>query len=81
MFYFMKNDHKIIVKCRCGLVGWGIVIRIGTFPVQTPLGTQLGLRIQPRYMAPGELWVEIDKNAVINIGLVRLSPGEWPKVG
>ena len=57
------------------------MIRIGTFPVQTPLGARLGLRIQPRYKAHGELWVEIDKNAVINIGLVRLSPGEWPKVG
>ena len=26
---------------------------------------------------PGDLRVQIDKNAVINIGLVRLSPWEW----
>ena len=26
-----------------GLVGWGVVIRDGRFPVRTPLGTQPGL--------------------------------------
>ena len=50
------------------------MIRIVRFPVQTPLGAQLGLETQPRYEAPGDLRVELDKNAVINIGLVSLSP-------
>ena len=52
----------------------GIVIRIGRFPVQTPLGAQSGLGIQPCYKAAYDLLVEIVKNAVINIGLVRLLP-------
>ena len=34
-----------------------------------------------QYKAPRDLWVELDKNAVINIGLVRLFPWECPKVG
>ena len=36
---------------------------------------------KPRYDAPGDLRVELVENAVINIGLVRLSPREWPKIG
>ena len=27
-----------------------------------------------------DLWVELDKNTVINMGLVSLSPWEWLKV-
>ena len=45
------------------------------FLVQAPLGARLGLGTQSRYETPGDLWVEIDKNAVINIELVRLFPG------
>ena len=56
-------------------------IRIGRFPVQTPLGARPGLGTQPRYEAPGDLRVKLVDNAVINIGLVSLSPREWPKVG
>ena len=41
----------------------------------------MGLGTQPHYKAPGDLWVELEENAVINIGLVSLSPREWPKVG
>ena len=33
------------------------------------------------YEAPGDPRVELVENTVINIGLVRLSPQEWPKVG
>ena len=33
-----------------GLVGQGIVIRIGRFLVQTPIGTWSGLGTQPRYI-------------------------------
>ena len=54
------------------LVGYGVVIRIGRFPVQTPLGAQPGLGTQPRYKAARDLLVEIVKNAVINMRLVRL---------
>ena len=37
---------------------YGIVNRIGRFPVKTPLGAQLGLKTQPHYEAPDDLWVE-----------------------
>ena len=49
-----------------------VVIRIRRFPVQTLLGTWLGLGTQPRYKAPGDLLVKIVEKAVINIELVRL---------
>ena len=62
-------------------MGSGVVIKNGRFPVQNPLGTWPGWEIQPHYEALGDLWVEIVKNAMTNIGLVRLSPWEWPKVG
>ena len=61
-------------------MGYGVPIRIGRFPVQTPLGARLGLGTQPRYEAPGDLWVEIVENAVINIRLVRLSLENGPKL-
>ena len=51
----------------------GAVTRIGRFPVQTPLGARPGLAAQPRYEDPGDPWVKVDKKAVINIGVVRLS--------
>ena len=54
---------------------------MGMFPVQTPLGAQPGLGTQPCYEAPGDLQAELVKNTVNNIGLVRLSPREWPIVG
>ena len=53
-------------------MGYGVVIRIGRFPVQTPLGAQPGLGTQPHYKAARDLLVEIVKNAVINMRLVRL---------
>ena len=53
---------------------------IRNWKVQTPLGARLGFGIQPRYEAPGDLQVEII-NAVVNIGLVRLPPRHWSKVG
>ena len=31
------------------------------------------------HKAPGELQVKLLENTLINIGLVRLSPWEWPK--
>ena len=37
----------------------GISVRIGRFPVQTPVDAQLGLGTQPCYEAPGDLQVEI----------------------
>ena len=63
------------------MIGTLIGIRIGWFPVQTPLGARLGLRTQAHYEAPGDLRVELVENEVINIGLMRLSLREWPKVG
>ena len=43
------------------LLDWGVVIRIGRFPVETPLGTWPGLETQSRYEAPDELQLEIAK--------------------
>ena len=59
-------------------MGQGTVIRIGRFLGQTPLGAWMGLGTQSCYEAPGDPWVTIVENTVINIGLVRLSPQEWP---
>ena len=44
-----------------GLVGSYVVIRIGRFPLQTPLGTRPGLGTQLCGKAPGDLWIEIVK--------------------
>ena len=51
---------------------------IGRLLIQTSQGVRLGFGIQPRYEAPIDLRVEIVKNAVINIGLVKLSAQIWP---
>ena len=48
---------------------------------ETPLSDSPGLGTQTRYEAPGDLRVEVVENAMINIGLVRLCPLEWAKVG
>ena len=45
------------------------------------LGAWPDLGTQPRDEAPGGLLVKIVENALINIGLLRLSPREWPKGG
>ena len=47
---------------------------IGRILVQTPLDVLLGLVTQLRYEAPGDLQVEQVSNALIKMGLVRLSP-------
>ena len=58
-----------------GVVSQGVTLRIERFPVQVRLRVPLGLGTQPCYKAQGNLWVQINiRNAVINIGLVRLSP-------
>ena len=44
-----------------GILGQGVVIRIGRFPVQTPLGVWLGLGTQPIFEAPGDLQLETVK--------------------
>ena len=62
LYLSFNNLHtdqiNVIWRGESRLVGYDIVIRIGRFPVQTPLGAQLGLGTQPRYKAPGDLWVE-----------------------
>ena len=51
-------------------MAWGIKIRDWRFQVQTPRGAQLGLGIQPRSEASGDLWVEI-------VEAQWLKSGEW----
>ena len=48
---FMCQEFDIFVS--------EVTIRIGSFPVQTPLGARLGLGTQPPYEAPGDFQVEI----------------------
>ena len=51
-------------------------------PVQTLLSAMPGLGTQPHYETSGDPQAEIYKTQwVINIGLVRLSPQQWPRVG
>ena len=59
-FKYMENEKSFLdgMKNQSGLVGEGVVVRMGRFPVQTPLGAQLGLGTQPCYEAPGDLEVE-----------------------
>ena len=64
-----------------GLVGLDVGIRIGRFLVRTPLGVQPNIGIRPRYEATSDLRDELVEITVFNIGLVRLSPTVWPKVG
>ena len=54
-------------------MGLGIGIRIERFLVQTLLGAWSGFGAQPTYEAPSDFHAELVENAVINIGLVRLS--------
>ena len=53
-------------------------MKIGRFPVQTPLGVWLGLGTQHCYEAPIALLIKIVEKAVINIGFVRLSLRQHP---
>ena len=50
------------------IVSLDVVTRIGRFPVQTPLGARPGLGTQPRYEAPGDLRVELDKTQRLTSG-------------
>ena len=51
-----------------GLVGSGLVSRIGRFSVQTPVGTWSALGTQPYYKAPGDSLVEIVKTQWLILG-------------
>ena len=44
-----------------GLVGEGIVIRVGRYPVRTPVGARPGLGTQPRYETLGDPRVDYVK--------------------
>ena len=41
-----------------GLVGEGLVVRIGRFPFQTALGAWPAIGTHPWYESPSNLWVE-----------------------
>ena len=70
-----------IILLESGLVGLEVGIRIGRFLIRTPLGVQPNIGTRPRYEAPSDLRDELVEITVFNIGLVRLSPTGWPKVG
>ena len=74
--------NEIIVFSESGLVGYGVTFRIGRIPVQTPLAARPGFGAQSRYKTAGDLRVgQLSNTLIIIIGLVRLSPRQWPKVG
>ena len=50
-------------------------------PCSNPTKRSTELSDPTRYETPSDYQVEILQNAVINIGIVRLSPWEWSKVG
>ena len=54
-------------------MGQGVTVRVA-------LGGRPYVGTQTRYKAPRDLLVKTVENAMINIGLLKLSPGEWPKV-
>ena len=64
--------HVIVIRGKTGII---------FSKYQTPLGARPGLGTQPRSKAPSNLRGKIVETAVIDIGLVRLSTREWPKVG
>ena len=67
---------------RCICRGWPSGLRHyihnQKVPGSNPLGTCLGIGIQPHYEDPSDLGVKIGKTLWLNIGLMRLSPREWP---
>ena len=50
--------HHVFSLGDSDLVGQGVVIRIGRFPVQTPSGARPGSGTQPHYEASGDPWLE-----------------------
>ena len=61
LYLNLSRDHYVLIG-ESGLVGQGIVVRIGRFPVQAPLGAGLDLQNQP-YKAPNDLGVEYLKRS------------------
>ena len=54
-----KQDHRQRWESESGIVGWDVAIRIGKFPIQTPLDARPGLGTQPHYEAPGGIKVQL----------------------
>ena len=76
------SSHQNWEKELSGRVGEGVTYKVGRSPVQTPLYAWLEFGTQPRYEAPGNLWVKTGiRNAVISKALVRICPWQWFKVG
>ena len=50
---------KMLLHTGKNIMGLGITIKIGRFPVQSLLNAWLGIGIQPCYKAPGDLRVKI----------------------
>ena len=65
-FYFERPSYHYISQM--GRNGLWDFHQIKWFPAQTPQNTQPGFGNQSRYKASSEPRVEIDNNAVIDIG-------------
>ena len=74
----MKPQKENWGWCLSGL-GCNVVIR--RLPVQTSLSTRPCLGTQPHFEAPDDLRVEHLIICSDYIGLVRLLPRQWPKIG
>ena len=54
--FFLKQE--LVISWGEWPSGLRRLCRIRRFTIQFPIGARLGLRIQPRYDAPGNLWVK-----------------------
>ena len=82
-----ETEHIVKVNCfpyeflESGLVGKEVACRIGRIPHQALLGAWTVFLTQPCYEALDDIKVKLVSKAVIDIGLVRLPPRQWLKIG
>ena len=71
---------KMLLHTGKNIMGLGISIKIGRFPVQSLLGAWLGIGIQPCYKAPGDLRVKIAETQWLTLGEWGFPPYNGPKI-
>ena len=83
LFYFFPFFNFHFTTCcrhKGRVTHWIKEFRVGKGLVQILLGLRMGFGTQPFYLC--DLWVDVSvRNTGINIGLVKLSPRQWSKVG